>query len=597
MDARIAALGGTDGTSVAVPSGQQAVSLSDILRHSTALSFWMEYMERRHRLILVQFWLTVEGLRDPLDDNTDQSAPEILKSAQDDAALLYGTFFAQPNPVTACCSERHVNVLRQFPNQVQGSLDVQRVRSAIHALQQEVFEEMESEDYPHYQDSDLSVKMSTELAQSSTSESPAKITAQPSKETPHTSSLAPLSLFAATAQAASSIPMILQPAKLMTLRRADTAPPRVVPAKATVEAPIHSHSDDSLTAPGPSSPSSSTAKGSSSLGTDASTFAFVMGLGDEEAERAPLFDEAPLTPSSETKEIALEDEDDRMYVQRMRAIEEALSSIVEGADKASRPQPGGPRSQATAQLQRAASAAHISSKNLDVQATEKRNVSMPIQSSVPQSSTLSQRPSLFDDDSEPLSNSRSSITFPEAPNSNSIELEELTAEQLSTRIEHLLNDERILRGLIQRAELTGNHRELTILSRSLDSVTLEKQTLEFRLRQNGGLLLSPGRTSVSISSTTQGGAEGKEFILYLVSVEQQDPEGEENLPSGWFVARRYSEFFDLHTALRAKYPVTRQLDFPSKRLVTFMSPALVEQRRLSLERYLQVRYHLVIRQT
>ena len=43
------------------------ITLRDILTNPTSLSYFMEFMDRRNRSLLVQFWLTVESFKNPLD--------------------------------------------------------------------------------------------------------------------------------------------------------------------------------------------------------------------------------------------------------------------------------------------------------------------------------------------------------------------------------------------------------------------------------------------------------------------------------------------------------------------------------------------------
>jgi sorting nexin-25 len=43
------------------------VNLYTVLSDPSSLAYWLEHMERRFRSRLVQFWLTVEGLKDPLE--------------------------------------------------------------------------------------------------------------------------------------------------------------------------------------------------------------------------------------------------------------------------------------------------------------------------------------------------------------------------------------------------------------------------------------------------------------------------------------------------------------------------------------------------
>ena len=55
----------------------------------------------------------------------------------------------------------------------------------------------------------------------------------------------------------------------------------------------------------------------------------------------------------------------------------------------------------------------------------------------------------------------------------------------------------------------------------------------------------------------------------------------------WAVARRYSEFHELHHKLRTRYPSVRQLEFPRRRMVMKFQRDFIQKRRIALESYLQ----------
>jgi len=42
--------------------------LADLLLSSSGQSYFMEFMDRRGRVRLVQFWLLVNNIKDPLED-------------------------------------------------------------------------------------------------------------------------------------------------------------------------------------------------------------------------------------------------------------------------------------------------------------------------------------------------------------------------------------------------------------------------------------------------------------------------------------------------------------------------------------------------
>jgi sorting nexin-25 len=239
------------------------------------------------------------------------------------------------------------------------------------------------------------------------------------------------------------------------------------------------------------------------------------------------------------------------------------------------------------------------------------------------------------------------------------------------RIMKLENELTLLSTLIRRAELTGNKLEIRLVRKSIESVGMElseviyRKTRLIQLKELalGGFRakLVPGRVKLSITGTTLGGhtpqqpsakddlqaglfgvlspdkkkasvggygqsstsaGQQQEYVLYKIEVHKLAEDG--SFGSGWIVYRRYSEFNRLNQALKALYPISRQLEFPAKlfglglpantglglgfvsvnvlpstvaNLHNFGSAhtnksnrnqALIEQRRLGLERYLKV---------
>lgn len=57
--------------------------------------------------------------------------------------------------------------------------------------------------------------------------------------------------------------------------------------------------------------------------------------------------------------------------------------------------------------------------------------------------------------------------------------------------------------------------------------------------------------------------------------------------ASWAVARRYSEFHELHQKLRLNYPSVRNLEVPRRRVVMKLQREFLQKRRLALEAYLQ----------
>lgn len=582
------------------------VSLLQILQDSAALTFWMEFMERRRRLTLVQFWLTVEGLRDPLDDQDAKSnRPEAARAAKEDADLLYSSFFTASTTnsalLSSCCSVRNMTVLRNFAEDPVGrGLNVRELRFAIHSLQTEVLEEMDNRDLPAFRTSDLCVKMTSTLYSGATAISPALSTGcalSDSQRAQPTTAASPTSFFSATVSAAGAIPSIFHPSKIGFLGRSDSAPPRVTPTEAVISSPGAPKTEQQALfgsdQPQPTASKSSEQSSPRASSSDPANFALLMGLDDDEGvERAPLFaDEGRTSPQTPrigaNLPISNGDADDLTNVQKMQALQEALSGIIESSDS-ERPQARpklnrtpSEQSQASIELQRAASTVHLS-PDIGLQARS-GGPSIKRASSSPESSRSTSRRQSTAMKSGEVSTGATELT---AATSHSEDAESSTSGSIRKRIEDLTDQEEVILQLLRSKGLSENRREQKILQSSLEAVRVEKRTLNFRLSEKNNTLVRFGRTSVCIPSTTSGGTEGKDFVLYLVSLQQTESAG---ASSGWFVPRRYSEFFDLHTTLRDKFSVVRSFDFPSKRLVTSMSSSLVEHRRVSLERYLKVR--------
>jgi sorting nexin-25 len=126
----------------------------------------------------------------------------------------------------------------------------------------------------------------------------------------------------------------------------------------------------------------------------------------------------------------------------------------------------------------------------------------------------------------------------------------------------------------------------------------------------------------TVHSNSHGSGSQQEYVLYKIEVHKLAEDG--SFGSGWIVYRRYSEFNRLNQALKELHPISRQLEFPTKHFglglpstaglgfVTVnvlpgvshhsngtalpakanRNQALIEQRRLGLERYLKVSFFL-----
>jgi sorting nexin-25 len=192
-----------------------------------------------------------------------------------------------------------------------------------------------------------------------------------------------------------------------------------------------------------------------------------------------------------------------------------------------------------------------------------------------------------DDDVKSMTSETSSSNVHFAPPGDL--LLESKVQKLSEEVEKLIAQEAIVDALIEKAEKQDKLEELRILKKSkaifrqeLQQIKYQKSQYELQESEN---VLVPGRSRVSITSSTIGSDKHGDFALYVIEIQQLGVDG--NYASGWIVARRYSEFFALHQKLKDHHPVVKLIEFPAKWPLLKLQKQFVEARRLSLEKYLR----------
>ncbi|KAG0340652.1 Intermediate filament protein [Podila horticola] len=163
-------------------------------------------------------------------------------------------------------------------------------------------------------------------------------------------------------------------------------------------------------------------------------------------------------------------------------------------------------------------------------------------------------------------------------------------KKLEQDIETVRKQESIVETLIRKAERQGRQEELRILKKSKSALrreilSMEYQKTQYEVQEEENMIM-PGRSTISITSSTVGHDGSKEFALYVIEVHQMAQDG--SFASGWVIARRYSEFFALHQQLKEKFAVVRQYELPGKRGFLKLQKSFVESRRIGLEKYLQL---------
>ena len=567
-------------------------------------------MDRRGRSRLVQFWLTIEGFKDPLEaagqDSVFDDTVEALPSAGneptilEDVAFLTKTYFSTPDS-SIDVPQKHLAVIKEFSQSSLYSInaaDARRLKHAIFASQKAVYEQMAEDDWADFRKSELFLKVVTEL----------------SRQTVITPKLRPEG------------PSPVVPPRPVQRQRQKTAPPGLLRDKSELFSPSLRplpYLVNGSFSPAIATPSASVTYNPPKF--DRTVIEAKIGsrkASVDDAEINASLSSLPITPpsiprrsshldfliSDDTQEkgpgrgrlfedegdaVGEEDEDDLLHLQRMEAIQAALHEIIaSGADNRSQMEaPLSPELQSTRSPSASMALAFTgddrlstSSKLVSRSVEDLRNVKTlgktPASAHLPRiplgssgSPRLPRRASLS---KISLSEDRSSYLFDDQPVCEDavgsgeeipavFEVVQLAAPgnlQLSVEIARLqdktlelIKQEHLLETLIRQAELTGSETELRILRRSQTSVRREQRTAIFQRaqyeEQEKSNRLVPGRTSVRIPSsviTTEDMDGGKQIVKYIIEVKQAHEDGQP-LP-GWVVARRYNEFWELDRAIR-----------------------------------------------
>jgi sorting nexin-25 len=516
-----------------------------VLSNPSSLSYFMEFMDRRHRSLLVQFWLTVESFKNPLesvdssssdDDDDAFHAPSDAVTVKEDITMIHDLYFSSPSlpPALSNISHKHIDVIRNFAMSEQPSSTAveRKVRRSVLLVQRQVEREMEH-DFGDFRQSELWFRVAGDASIRASATTPLPT---------QTAFTSPKLTRSPTGDAKGFLPAT------RPIARADSTP-SLAASLSSSSRPFPSST--SL----PSEPVTSTLPPRPKL----SNLALLMSSGGESTTdmRTPLFDE------SDEPDILAPDEAQQ---QRIEAIQSALTDII-----------------------------------LEQQETESSGLQESPQrpkpttrSSKPVVSPNGKRRVLFEDEihaeeEDALEDEDKAVGSFKLAAPGDLQLSYDIA-RLTDKINNLQSQDGMLNTLIKKAELTGDAQELRLLRQSKASLDRELRELTFQKTQyeqqeSANRLLSD-RTKLAIVNSTVGEENGRSVVRYLVEVQQLAQDG--GFASGWVVARRYNEFLNMHNKLRERYVLVRSLDFPGKRLVTALSGSFVDTRRIALEKYMQV---------
>ncbi|KAL8693019.1 MAG: hypothetical protein Q9218_002076 [Villophora microphyllina] len=558
------------------PRQTMSMSIVQLLHDATGLSYFMEYMDRHQLMTLVQFWIVVDGFRHPLENDSaafDSFSPartQWTDADRMDVTQIYESYLSKPELKTPAASHQ---AIQTFLRAGKGADMTQylRARSAILQVQSAVQEEMQEIHYPGFKRSDLYYKyLAFEDSAPKAKRTLTRTLKEPSIDCIPESPSRP----APPSRAASR----LNAARADLHRNANSSSDLRGAAKAL---------DIAFQPPG-----------RRSLDVDTS---------------GPLFDDDVdsdadvLMRSTHSIDNGSMNGDvnDGNNEQMVEAMEAALNNIMTDDSKLEDTRKSlFDDSEVPASATKAPDSPRSSSEFLRVESgfSEKDKL-RPSIASLGLVNTSSRIGVFTDNDlfgdedkfseDEHLSSEDQSDQKPLDEEIHQAEPGDLglveAISALTADIERLVAQESVVDTLNRKAELTNNIAELRILGKSKSSLQREirrkeLQRQQYMVQESDNSL--HGRASVNIKSVMVGREEdGQEFALYVIEVTRKA--SEQMSTASWAVARRYSEFHDLHQRLRRRYPAVRDLDFPRRRLVMKLQRDFLHKRRISLENYLR----------
>jgi sorting nexin-25 len=503
----------------------------------------MEFMDRRNRSLLVQFWLTVESFKNPLEsiesddsEGGDLNPPPQISTAKEDISMIYELYFSgsPPHSSLSTISPKYISAIRDFASETLPPSNMERkARKSVMLAQRQVEQAMEH-DFEEFERSELWFRVVEDIGASRAASNTQGQSRMASAE----------SLSSSASSKVTSRP--LSPPAL----RSDL-PSFTFQSTMSV---LHGRGDQSPPGSGSMLKDPAAQRGLPTTSSSLDVLMSPFSSSELDDSRAPLFDEP-----GDTGKASRESES------TIEAIQAALSDII-ALDKEQRNKPYLFPSSSTASLSRSyLTVQRFTGSSGEVVGSTEEDENRGEESGDPMQESF------------------------QLPGPGDLQLShEIT--RLAEKISALQVQDTMLDSLIKKAELTGDVQELKLLQKSKSSLNRELRELSFKKtqfeQQEVANQLVPDRTKVSIVNSVVGEENGKSVVRYLVEVQQLSVDG--GVGTGWVVARRYNEFLDMHNKLREQYAAVRNLEFPGKRLVTALSASFVDLRRAALERYMQV---------
>jgi sorting nexin-25 len=562
-------------------------SLVDLLHDSSGLSYFMEYMDRQHLMPLVQFWIVVDGFRNPLEDDVAEedelpaNPPQWKESDREDLAQIHEAYLSQPELKIPDSSKQAVrNFLKEGKEATPQAY--YKARRAILQAQTACLERMQNKYFDAFKKSDLFYKCLT------AQEASKKMASLESKN-PFDVSLRP----AAPPRATTTQGLVAKPSPLSRVTT------RLAPKKTELRRAAVSATDLGV---GHRRQASDMTSSRRSLDGD---------------DSSPLFGDDDIDGDTLSNSVQSLDHDQDQHNENLvpdakivNAMEAALNNIMEDAPNVDElrgslfgeedtPLFGNDSPVASlAALENDSPRSSIDVGRFDVSQKE------PIKPSIASLGLVntSSRIGVFTDDDLFPDEGKFIADEHEDPAEKEVDIDDEIHEAapgdlglaeaitvLTLDIDRLIAQNAVIDSLTRKAELTNNTAELRILRKSKSSLEREirrkeLQRQQYVIQESDNSLY--GRSSIRIKSLMVGKEDdGREYAVYVIEVNRKA--GEQMPAALWVVSRRYSEFHDLHQRLREKYPSVRNFDFPRRRMVMKLQSDFLHKRRLALEKYLR----------
>lgn len=565
-------------------------SLAELLRDASGLSYFMEYMDRLRLMSLVQFWLVVDGFRNPLEeeghddnDHLPLTLPPWTPSDRQDLAQIEQAYLTKPELKVPEASKRTV---REFLEARKAATPEQyyRARKAILSAQHAVLKEMQLRHFSNFKKSDLWYKCLAAEEASHSNAHPIHSTTVPLE----VHSPPPLSR-ATTAFAGKPGPLSRLTPKINT---------RLPNRRAESSTDLKSHNNnnsisglDSLIEPRRSLEHRRSWDHRRSLDEHSPNPLF----GDDDGEHDTLADSVASLDTGPRPP-------DRQVV---AAMEEALSNILEDT-----------RPITSEEIRESLFGEDDADSTIfsDDGASKRGSIDVgrPGNGKEPERPSLSSLglvsaasrigvfvdDDLFGDEDRYLSDVDEDNGSPSKDDDVLDDIHEAAPGDLglAEAITVLTNDidkleaqNAVVDSLLRKAELTNNMAELRILRKSKASLyreirRKELQRQQYVVQESDNSLF--GRSGIKIKAIQVGHEhDGKEYAIYVIEVSRNA--GEKMPAASWIITRRYSEFHDLHQRLRSKYPSVRHLDFPRRKIMIRLQSDFLQKRRQALEKYMR----------